>query len=133
VAKLQVEALKECSNLASLKATVRTLPSGPNGMYDRTMHRIEGQGKDKALTAKHALLWVARSCRPLSIEELLDALATQYHQGSFEFASYDPEAKTPKDVLMSLCCGLLVVGQSGVRFIRELACNLSQLALTSET
>lgn len=93
------------------------------------MQRINKLPGRKARLAKLALLWVSRARRPLRVDELQEALATQYEDGSFEVGKYDEEAIVPVDVVLSICCGLLVVETRPIfaapftekicRFIRE--------------
>jgi len=109
VAKLQVEALKGCASLKSLRKVADTLPSGLNAIYAHAMRRIEAQGAEKAMLAKLALLWVSQALRPLRVDEVQDALATHYEQGTFQFGSYDGDDIPPSNFIVSICCGLLEI------------------------
>lgn len=104
VAALQVEALKSCVNMATLMSTLDSLPSGVNDIYHSTLRRIEAQGMVEIDLAKRTLLWLAYAKRPLKIFELQEALAT-----SLETGVYDVLAFTPSDVILDVCCGLVVL------------------------
>ena len=111
VAKLQLEALKGCTNLNSLRRTADTLPSDLNKMYECTMRRIEAQSPEKARLAKLALMWVSRALRPFRADELQDALATHYEEGTFQIGTFDRADITPATLIASVCCGLMVLEQ----------------------
>lgn len=117
MAALQVDALNGCLNLKSLMKTLDSLPSGINEMYRRTMCRISDQSAEEAALAKLTLLWLTHAQRSLKIEELQDALATSFRDGS-----YDADAVTESDVILATCCGLVTIDESSreVRLIREL-------------
>jgi len=103
-----------------MRLALDTFPSGVELMYEETLKRIDNQSEEESKIARLALLWVARAARPLSLTELQQAVATVYIPGSFEIGEYDSEGVPEEDMILSVCCGLLVVDRMfrGVALIR---------------
>ncbi|KAJ3526142.1 hypothetical protein NMY22_g10290 [Coprinellus aureogranulatus] len=116
LAALQVDALNGCLNMKSLMKALGSLPSGIHEMYRRTLSRISDQSEEEVTLAMLTLLWLTYAQRSLKIEELQDALAT-----SFRDRSYDADAVTESDFILSTCCGLVTVDNSSheVRLIHH--------------
>ena len=111
-----MEALKSCVNLSVLRSTLNDLPSGINNLYQSTLRRIEDQGESASDLARRTLLWLAHAKRPLRSFELQEALAT-----SLETGTCDTLAMSPLDVILNVCCSLVVVNAANqeVSLIRE--------------
>ena len=98
------------------------LPEGIDGIYDDAMDRIERQSEADRQLAKKVLSWITHACRPLSVEELQDALAV-----SPNMTKMDPRALIYERKLTSVCAGLVVIdGQRVIRLARE--CNLFSIS-----
>ena len=84
-------------------------------MYSQTLKRIDDQMEEETYLAKNALIWLSRAKRALTMVELQDALATSYATGV-----YDPDAITPHDIILAVCCGLVTLDSVSkeVRLIR---------------
>ncbi|TFK18831.1 hypothetical protein FA15DRAFT_674982 [Coprinopsis marcescibilis] len=100
VASLQLDILRSCINIDGLRKALDGLPSGVGAMYSATMERIEAQ--DDPSIVKRALTWLVHTRRPLSMDDLLHAIAV--YPDTFKF---NPELLLTTDILLSLCCGLV--------------------------
>ena len=83
------------------------LPTVADGLYKLTMGRIEDQGEGEVSLAKHALLWVTYAHGYLTIGDLQSALAHVSPQEGI-----DPYDRPTEAMILSCCCGLLVVDQA---------------------
>lgn len=103
---------------------IEQLPSGATDMYNLTMKRIEDQGEAKHSLALRALLWVTYAETYLTLERLRCALAISTQSG------FDRDALSPESLILSCCCGLLVVDNSTkyVRLVRkcDATCRVSK-------
>ncbi|TEB33740.1 hypothetical protein FA13DRAFT_1730013, partial [Coprinellus micaceus] len=71
------------------------------------MGRIEDQGEAEVSLAKHALLWVTYAHGYLTIDDLRSALARVSPKEGI-----DPYDRPTEAMILSCCCGLLVVDQT---------------------
>jgi ankyrin repeat protein len=76
------------------------------------MQRIENQGKEEVDLAKKLLCWISFALRPLTIEEIRNALAVKPGD-----TKIDEEALPNEDILVSLCAGLVTTDQKS-RIVR---------------
>ena len=103
-ASLQIETLGHCLSVREVRDALQQCPDRLEDMYAVTMKRIEAQPPAHVSMAKRALLWVIFAVRPLDIEELVCALATDPSTGRF-----DPQDAINPESLLSICCGLLTL------------------------
>ncbi|KAJ2917577.1 hypothetical protein MD484_g2831, partial [Candolleomyces efflorescens] len=114
VARLQVEALRDCININSLMTTLQELPTGVNDLYLHTLDRIEAQGPQKALLAKRTFLWMVYASETLQIQELQEALAV-----SLELETFDEDSIVTEELIHDVCSGLISIDLlKHARFIR---------------
>ncbi|KAJ2933271.1 hypothetical protein H1R20_g3806, partial [Candolleomyces eurysporus] len=114
VARLQVEALKGCTNVTSLTSTLQELPTGVNDLYLHTLDRIESQGPQKALLARKTFLWATYGFETLKIQQLQEALAV-----SLVSETFDEDSIVTEELIHDVCCGLISLDCNyGVRFIQ---------------
>ena len=74
-ARFAVEKINKCHTRLDVKAALNGLPLGMEGLYDRMVGSIQTQPKASNQTlAKIILCWATCSQRPLSVDELRDAL-----------------------------------------------------------
>lgn len=78
----QLDVLKKCKDKRALDKALESLPETLHKTYDRILQNIDAQDQEKA---RHALIWLAFSNRPLEIEEVANA------------AVLDPQAITTFD------------------------------------
>lgn len=80
------------------------LPPKLDVLYEETMKRIEAQDEERAALSKLVLTWVVHSFRPLTIEDL------QYAVASDPQIDWADEANlVPESLLIAVCCGLITV------------------------
>jgi len=117
-----MEALKACPDAGSIRRTLEGLPSKLDNMYELTLERIASQPEPIAAIAKLALMWVSRAHRRLTVQQLLEAVATSYKPGSFIAAKFKEEDMTTWEIVSSATGGLIIAEEDGtVRLIRERA------------
>ncbi|KAH6908183.1 hypothetical protein BKA70DRAFT_292500 [Coprinopsis sp. MPI-PUGE-AT-0042] len=103
-ASLMVEAIRHCTSSRHVMEKLDKLPAKLDVLYDEAFERIEMQPEEHAALAKRVLHWVAYAYRPLTVEELQYAVAGN---PSVDWAT--PENLVPESLLVSVCCGLIVV------------------------
>ncbi|KAL1599552.1 hypothetical protein SLS60_007355 [Paraconiothyrium brasiliense] len=107
LAQLHMDNLRGQPTRGNIKRALKTLPQGPKGLdgtYDLAMVRINSQNPEKVALAKEILEWVVHSARPLTVPELLDAVAIQ--PGTKEL---DEDFRPCPEDLDSLCMGLVII------------------------
>ncbi|KAH6879581.1 hypothetical protein BKA70DRAFT_207350 [Coprinopsis sp. MPI-PUGE-AT-0042] len=111
-ASLQLATLRECPNVREVKKTLATFPSDIDDLYCKTWQRILDLAPAKSLLARNTLTWVVHATRSLTIEELLEAVATCPDTHRFEQDRLVQEA-----TLIGLCHGLVAVEEK-TRLVR---------------
>ncbi|KAJ7582098.1 ankyrin repeat-containing domain protein [Mycena floridula] len=112
---LHFESLKNIPNRQMLREALALLPDEIHDSYNKTMDRIESQGKFCAPLAKQVFKWLVYAKRPLTMLELRHALAIS--PGSTQM---NPDAITMAERLIEICGGLVVTEKNdkGVDFPR---------------
>ena len=127
LASLQIDSLRHCTSIKKLRTTVESLPSRLDDLYERTWERIKAQTEDEVSLATRAIIWLTYAYQPLSVTELQHAVAV-----SDEGESFDEDDITSEELIVSVCCGLIVVDQQSgiVRLVREcLLCTIAKIEL----
>ncbi|KAK0184064.1 hypothetical protein F5146DRAFT_939012 [Armillaria mellea] len=107
LAGLHMDSLAQTNTFKMPQAALRKLPDNIASAYDKTLKRINSQGKDNRKLAYCIFGWIAFTRCPLSILELQHALAVELDIITFDFDNlYD------KDILKSICGGLILVDQT---------------------
>jgi len=116
LASLQIDNLKHCISIKKLLTAVESLPLGLNAMYERTWERIEEQTDDEVSLARKVIIWLTYAYRPLKVTELQHAVAVPDEGDGF-----DEGDVTAEELIISACCGLIMVDQQSriVRLVRE--------------
>ncbi|KAK5056661.1 hypothetical protein LTR84_012193 [Exophiala bonariae] len=112
LAELHLNSLASYDNRRQLKKALTMLPIDYNSTFDDAITRIRQQSTYTAKRAMQVLCWITNAYEPLSISELQHALAVEI--GDKEFY---PDAIVESSHLISICCGLVAVGE-GSRLIR---------------
>ena len=108
LAKLYVESLKTIKTRAGIERALNHLPEGYADTYEQTMIRIQQRrGGDFELTVA-IISWVVWALRPLTVDELLHALATNVSSG------FDPEELSYEDLILEATSGLVRVSDNTV-------------------
>lgn len=99
-----------------LRYTLKNLPRDLAGTYRRILHKIScfTNGKEKVKLARRAFRWIMCAKRPLTIEELAEAVVLRENDKSF------PTHRIPTDggTRLRLACGNLVVFDEEHRLVR---------------
>ena len=75
LASLQLDVIAQCTTEREVKESLKQIPSDLNGTYDRTLERVDQQQEKRRNLAYRVLYWLSQARRPLSVEELGQALA----------------------------------------------------------
>ena len=89
-----------------MKKALTELPTGLNESFERTLGRIKQQSSDKAELALEVLRWISHAKRPLSVDELNQAVAIQPNQTSF-----DEDDMPEPGTMIHVCMGLVMIDQ----------------------
>lgn len=100
--ELQLDALKKCLTIPLLKKTLGELPDDLDKTYDRILLSIP---KHFFREAYCALQFLAVACRPLTINEVAEAIAVDC-----EAEKFDPEDRLPEaDDIIEICSSLVTL------------------------
>jgi ankyrin repeat protein len=117
LAQLLMDSFRDKMTVRDVKSAIRNLPQGSSA-YDKAYHdamkRISAQGKGSSEMAKRILAWILCARHPLSILELLHALAVE--PGDTEI---DEDNILETGQLLTMCAGLVTVDEqsNNVRFV----------------
>jgi hypothetical protein len=116
VAALQIKSLKNSTTVNQLRKATNSLSSDIDDIYSASWERIKAQSKERVLLAEGAIIWLTYAYRPLKITELQHALAAQCDGETF-----DDDDVADEDMIVSVCCGLVVVDKESriARLVRE--------------
>ena len=106
LAELQLESLSNQISVRGVRSALERLPTTFPPMYDQTIERIREQPKEGRKLALQVLSVVFGATRPLEIDELRHALATQLGDTELDF-----EALVDDVDLLSATAGLVITYQ----------------------
>lgn len=104
-----MDSLTSKKSLRAIRDALKALPNGSEALskaYDRAIERIEGQVEDDRNFAKQVITWVSIARRPLSVHELLHALAIIPGESSFDCTNI-----SSVEEITSVCLGLVVIDE----------------------
>jgi ankyrin repeat protein len=101
-AQCQIDALEECLDYPELKEALNSLPTTLDETYRRILDTIPDKHKSKAV---RILQFLTLSKRPLSIKEIVDAIAVNTTGDPY----FDPGNRMPDPQEISRYCSSLVV------------------------
>ena len=104
MAQLHLGSLAKKNNKKDVRLSLQKLPEKLDDIYADAIRRISSQDEEDVQLAKRTLMWISFAKRRLSIIELRHALAIE--PGAMEL---DPESLPDKDVIIDVCCGLVVI------------------------
>jgi GTPase SAR1 family protein len=115
LAKLQLDLLAQSHTKRVLLKNLEALPIGLDQLYDQTISRIMEQADADETLARSILTLVADAYRPLSLTELQHALVL-HSDASVRLSSptaeiFDKEDAVGKDIIVSVCLGLITIQQ----------------------
>lgn len=102
LARLYMDSLSNQTRVSHFKNALETLPIGLNTIYDDALKRIAADVSHTEDALK-VLYWVSFAKRPLTVDELIHALAV-----NIEDKDYDADNEL-LDEITSICAGLLIV------------------------
>ena len=102
LAKIYVKKIKDQSSIAQVRRALQQLPQGYSDTYQSTMERIEENGRLEE--ARRILSWIVKSRRPLMMDELCHAIATDPDKG------YSKDELLPPYTLLDDMAELIYVG-----------------------
>ena len=109
LARLYMDFLTRLITLRKIKAALTNLPEGLDSMYDDVLERLRSQDPELISLAMDVIGWTYYAVRPLRLLELQHALAVQTGDTFF-----DEDGLPEKDLLISVCGGLLSVQEGGI-------------------
>ncbi|KAJ7076765.1 ankyrin repeat-containing domain protein [Mycena belliarum] len=114
LAKLHITALSSKNTVKDVRQALRDMPQTLDQTYEEAMERILSQSSEDKELALRTLTWVAYTKRPLSVAELVEALAIEPGADSI-----DTDNLLDIGIVLAVCAGLLVVDEqmSVVRLI----------------
>ncbi|KKZ63280.1 hypothetical protein EMCG_00263 [[Emmonsia] crescens] len=114
---LQLRIVLEARTKSKRRAALASLSSGLSEAFSSTMERINSQPQASAAQAKKILMWIYLARRPLHLDELMHALATE-EIGADDF---DQDNFPSKTSFLNCCLGLVVVDEetSKVRLVHH--------------
>ncbi|KAF7891829.1 hypothetical protein EAF00_008131 [Botryotinia globosa] len=98
----QMDYLCECSTDRNRREALRELPPDLPKSYQRILDRVNRSSKENQTLVRHTLLWVVYAKKPLTITQLLQALAVRSGDETFE-----KENMTTLDELLNWCSSLI--------------------------
>ncbi|KAF7891213.1 uncharacterized protein EAF02_001538 [Botrytis sinoallii] len=98
----QMDYLCECSTDRDRREALRKLPPDLPKSYERILERVNRSSKENQTLVRHTLLWVVYAEEPLTITQLLQALAVRPGDETFE-----KENMTTLEELLNWCSSLI--------------------------
>ncbi|KAK8220885.1 hypothetical protein IWZ01DRAFT_477823 [Phyllosticta capitalensis] len=116
---LQMEIICRQKNTKDIRKVLNNLPRGLNDTYTRILKKIENQDEPLRDLGLSCVIWVLKSRRPLSINELMGAVATNETCSSLEEVLENIGNYSEADIL-DASCNLLTLNYDdwGVKIVR---------------
>ncbi|KIV96718.1 hypothetical protein, variant [Exophiala mesophila] len=120
VARLVMDHITSLTTIKKMRLALESPPVDYKEAYGRTMERIAKQNAGRKTLAVKVMVWICYAKRPLKLEELQQALATE--DGEDEI---DPENVESARSLLSCCLGLVVLSKADrtLGMVHETAMN----------
>ncbi|KAJ7253943.1 ankyrin repeat-containing domain protein [Mycena rebaudengoi] len=111
---LQLDELRNCDGRRSqVEKALNNMPTSLNTIYDRILQNIKNPGMLSSVC--RAMNWLIFSKRPLTLNEIIDALAFDFER---EPLLFDTEERMDPDVLLPACAGFVAVSGGAKRRVR---------------
>jgi len=102
---LHIEELSGSTCRATLEATLNDMSSGLESTYNRALERIKSTHRnEKTKRALAILMWISLSKRPITIQDLQQALMIQANT-----TKHDTKYRLTSKVIIDVCLGLVRV------------------------
>ncbi|GAM40121.1 hypothetical protein TCE0_034r12223 [Talaromyces pinophilus] len=128
LARLVMDHITSLITIRKMRQALESPPVDYKEVYGRTMERIAKQNAGRKTLAVKVMVWICYTKRPLTLEELQQALATE--DGEEEI---DPENVESARSLLSCCLGLVVLSKADrtLGMVHETAMNFTCLTYLS--
>lgn len=109
-----MQVILEAMTRAEIRRSLRNLSASLSQAFQDTIQRIDDETPSRRQVAMRCLMWVSRARRPLSVEELRQALATEIGESHF-----DEDNLLQVKYIIDCCFGLIVIEEesSTVRLV----------------
>ncbi|KAL8793816.1 MAG: hypothetical protein Q9195_003646 [Heterodermia aff. obscurata] len=104
LARLQLDSLMAKPTLRKIRQALHTLPEELEAMYGQALERIRAQDPEYASLGLKIICWVHHAARPLSLQEIRQALAVEVDDKTF-----DNDGLPDDGLLESACAGLITI------------------------
>lgn len=128
--RLMLDTLKRAATAAEVEEFLNNLPKGLDSMYTNIIRQLSAQSTEKESRCRELILtWVSTAIRPLSVGELIDALAMdiQSRCSRGDWMLLEPEAQ-----ILRMCGSLVQVTDQVVQLthfsVKEYLCRAEQQA-----
>ena len=101
---LQLYAISQSTTKKQVKQKLKKMPSNLNDSYASSLGRVNQQPDDFRTLAYRILLWLSRARRPLSRQELSQAVAVEIGD-----VCLDEDNIPEEEIMTRVCMGLVVV------------------------
>lgn len=102
--------LSDSISLGQIEDRLLHLPADLEAAFKSTIDRIQTQGPNRRSLAMKTLLWLTQACRPLSLNELSDALAIVPGTGG-----HRRKDRIHGSVIINSCHGLVILDENRSR------------------
>ncbi|KAH6908138.1 ankyrin repeat-containing domain protein [Coprinopsis sp. MPI-PUGE-AT-0042] len=123
-ATMQTETVLSAVSIRSALDGLDKFPLKVSDMYIETLKRIDAQPQGSSILARRALLWLLHVQQPVRLDDLRYALVvnTDFPISVTSKGLLDELALADADTLLSICCGLIIVENTGmVRLVHKTA------------
>jgi hypothetical protein len=104
LAQLQMDSVSKKNNRRDIRRSLLTLPQKLHEIYSDAMRRIQSQSQEDIDLAQRLLTWIVCAKRPLTLMEVLDALAVE--EGDTDLVE---EGIPDEDLMIAACAGLVTI------------------------
>lgn len=98
-----MQVILEAMTRSEIRKSLRNLSASLGEAFEDTIQRIDAEASSRRQVAMRCLMWVSRARRPLSVNELRQALATEV--GATQF---DEDNLLQSKYIIDCCFGLIV-------------------------
>ncbi|EEP77938.1 predicted protein [Uncinocarpus reesii 1704] len=106
LAYFQIRGLGKQNSLRGVRRAISAMPTGIYDTYKAAISRIEKEGEENCEAVKRALSYIYCAKRPLTVDELVQALAVE-----LEDTDLDEDAAPETDFLLSASAGLIRIDE----------------------
>ncbi|KAJ7925653.1 ankyrin repeat-containing domain protein [Mycena leptocephala] len=132
LATLQLGELRNCDGRQSqVKKVLKNMPTSLNAIYDRILQNIKNP--DILSSVCRAMNWLVFSKRPMTLDEIIDALAFDFE---CEPLLFNTEERMGSDALLAACAGFVAISKNTVKLahssVKEYFLHATRLRLSGD-